>query len=332
MGKRIGRIVGSPTQCDEVYGPTQREAICALVDLEQPPVTGAQVTEDPALLANVDLVLGTWGMPKLTEALLDAAPKLDAVFYGAGSIRGFMTDAAWDRGITITAAYEGNAIPVSEMTLSQILFALKFGWQHALTIKREQHWNRFANVPGAYGSTVGLVSLGAIGRRVVEHLSRFDVKVIAYDVREDEAMRSRFGVRYVGLEELFATADVVSLHTPWLPQTVGMIHGGLLRQMKPNATFINTARGAVVNEADLAAVLAERPDLVALLDVTYPEPPKPESPLWSLPNVILLPHIAGAVDLERRRLGTMMVDELRCYLAGEPLQWQIDRERAAMMA
>jgi phosphoglycerate dehydrogenase-like enzyme len=102
--------------------------------------------------------------------------------------------------------------------------------------------------------------------------------------------------------------------------------------MKPGASFINTARGAIVREGEMIEVLRARPDLFAVLDVTYPEPPAPDSPLYTLPNVILTPHIAGSMDGECRRMGRYMVEELRRYVKGEPLRWGISRERAAVLA
>jgi phosphoglycerate dehydrogenase-like enzyme len=102
--------------------------------------------------------------------------------------------------------------------------------------------------------------------------------------------------------------------------------------MKLNATFINTARGAVVRENELIDVLRERSDLTALLDVTYPEPPVPDSPLFTLPNVMLTPHIAGSVGPECLRMGELMYDELCRYLNGEPMRYKVRREQAAMMA
>lgn len=102
--------------------------------------------------------------------------------------------------------------------------------------------------------------------------------------------------------------------------------------MKPGATFLNTARGAIVREAELIEVLRARPDLLAVLDVTYPEPPVPGSPFYTLPNVILTPHIAGSLDQECQRMGQIVVDELKRFLAGEPLQWAISQQQAAVMA
>ncbi len=286
----------------------------------------------PEILSEIDAIFSGWGMTPLDEILLAAAPRLKVIFYGAGSIHGFATDAAWDRGITITSAWAANAVPVAEYTLSQIIFSLKRGWYHALTIKREQAWIRQAPVPGAYESTVGLVSLGMVGRMVAERLQALDVNVLAYDpfVSTDDA--AALGVRLVALDEIFRLADVVSLHTPKLPETLGMIAGDHFAAMKPGATFINTARGAIVREAEMTAVLTARPDLFAILDVTDPEPPVPGSPLYTLPNVVLTPHIAGSMDGECRRMGRYMIEECQRYLAGEPLKWAIDREKAKRLA
>ena len=130
----------------------------------------------------------------------------------------------------------------------------------------------------------------------------------------------------VSLDQIFSDSDVVSLHTPWLPETVGLVRGEHLLSMKPGATLINTARGAVINEDEMIAALQERQDLTAMLDVTYPEPPTPGSPLYTMPNVFLTPHIAGSTDLERSRMGRYMVDELRRYCNGEPFLWPIRPE------
>jgi phosphoglycerate dehydrogenase-like enzyme len=111
-----------------------------------------------------------------------------------------------------------------------------------------------------------------------------------------------------------------------------MITGQHLVGMKPSSTFINTARGGVVNEPEMIDVLRQRPDLTAILDVTDPEPPAPGSPLYELPNVVLTPHIAGSVDAECRRMGQYAIDECRRWIAGEPLKYQVTRELAERLA
>ena len=322
----------NPDAYAKIYGPDARDEIGRLVDVIAPLQTAASVQADPSVLADVEVILSGWGMAVLDEALLAATPKLKAVFYGAGSIRYFTTDAMWARGIVVTSAYAANAVPVAEFTVAAIVMSMKRVWYFTQAVRDARTFAVRSAVPGMVGSTVGLIGLGMIGRMVADRLRGFDVKVIAYDPYVDANDAADLGVEMCELDALFARADVVSLHAPWLPQTVGMITGAHLASMREGATFINTARGAIVREAEMIAVLQQRPDLYALLDVTYPEPPAPDSLLYSLPNVVLTPHIAGSLDNECRRMGRTMVEELARYLRGEPLQWAVTRTQAALMA
>ena len=111
-----------------------------------------------------------------------------------------------------------------------------------------------------------------------------------------------------------------------------MIRAEHFDKMKPGATFINTARGAIVNEGGLIEVFTRRTDLTALLDVTWPEPPVKGSPLYSLPNVVLTPHIAGSQENECRRMGQLMIDEYDLWSKGEVMKWAISKEKAAILA
>jgi phosphoglycerate dehydrogenase-like enzyme len=268
----------------------------------------------------------------LDGAFLERAPLVRAVFYGAGSIHGFATDELWRRGIRVVSAWEANAVPVAQYTLAAILFSLKWGWRFAAAMRVATPMPDKEGIPGGLESSVGLVSLGAVGRLVAQHLRLHDLHLLAYDPLVDPGLARRLGVELVSLERLFAVCDVVSVHTPLLPATRGMITGGHLASMKPGATLVNTSRGAVLREAELVEVLHRRPDLQAVLDVTDPEPAAPDSPLRSLPNVILTPHVAGSIGAERRRLGALVVRELRRYVRGQPLRWEITADRLTTMA
>jgi phosphoglycerate dehydrogenase-like enzyme len=194
-------------------------------------------------LEETEVLFTGWGCPSIDNHLLAAAPRLKAIFFAGGTIRHWITPAVWARGVVVASAYSANAIPVSEYTLATILFSLKRGWHYLARQHRERIFpGPVVAGPGAYGSTVGIVSLGAIGRLVCERLRTFDIKLIAYDPLSTTAEASQLGVDLVGLEELFSNSDVVSVHTPHLPETEGMITGALLEQMRPGATFINTAR------------------------------------------------------------------------------------------
>lgn len=314
-----------------IYAAPERERIAGLVEIIAPPQTADSIRQNLSILRDADLIFSGWGCPTLDKELLDAAPNLKIVLYGAGSIRAFTTEEFWARGITICSAWGANAVPVSEYTLAAILFGLKSAWQNAAAVRQARRFQRQPSA-GAYGSTVGLVSLGMIGRLVAARLKTFEVNVIAYDPFVTPEQGAALGVEMVSLDDIFRRADVVSLHTPWLPETVGMVTGSHIASMKPYSSFINSSRGAVIRENEMTEVLAQRPDLWAVLDVTYPEPPPPDSPLYTLPNVLLTPHIAGSVGEECRRQGRYMIEELERYLAGQPLQWAVTKERAAIMA
>jgi phosphoglycerate dehydrogenase-like enzyme len=156
-------------------------------------------------------------------------------------------------------------------------------------------------------------------------LAPLDLHVIVYDPFLDETEADALGIEKVSLANLFQRSDVVSLHTPLLPETRGMITGKMIASMKTGATFINTSRGEVTKESELISVAVNRPDLHFVLDVTDPESPNPDSPLYTLPNVVLTPHIAGSAGGECRRMGRCMVEELERYIAGEPLRWAVSR-------
>lgn len=324
----------SPGAFSQIYGPEDQQRIDALVEMVAPPQTTVSVAERPELLAEVEIIFSGWGAPRMDAAFLANAPALKAVFYGAGSVRGMVTDALWARDIVVTSSWGANGIPVAEFTEAQIVLSLKRFWHHLLDGWSTQGRSRKTEVPGGYHSTVGLISLGMIGRLVAQRLRSHDLRVLAYDpfVSQEQADAAGLRVTMVGLNDLFEQSDVVSLHTPNLPETRKMIRGEHFRRMKPNATFLNTARGAVVDEEALIDVFRARTDLYALLDVTFPEPPPADSPLYRLPNVLLTPHIAGSMGGECHRMAAYAIDECRRYLAGEPLQWQVTRERAATMA
>jgi len=321
-----------PAKFSLIYGEEERADIARLVSVDPHPYRKEELRADPRPLEGVEIVFSGWDAPCFDAELLSHAPALKIVLYGAGSVRRVVTPAFWDRGLRISSAYAANAVPVAEYVLSQILFCLKQGYRLSREVREARRFVAKENLAGAYRSTVGLVSLGMIGRKVAALLRHFDVKTIAYARHTTPADAEALGVELCPLDDVFRRSDVVSLHTPWLPETEGMVLGRHFRSMKPYAAFINSARGAVVREEEMVAVLRERPDIQAVLDVTYPEPPVPDSPLYTLPNVVLTPHLAGSVGPECRRMGRCMVEELERYLAGEPLRCELSREKAELLA
>lgn len=325
-------LLGMPNYLPKAFPEGLRAEFARNVRLHPDAIDGSGWKNHKAALAEADVILATWGMPKLDEEFLEAAPKLKAVFYAAGSVKCFATPESYKRGIVISSAWQANAIPVAEYSYATILLGLTGFWSSQRLARAGKFSHQHFPVAGGFHSNVGLVSLGAIGRLVAGHLAKHEINILAFDPHAKPADAAALGVTLVSLEELFSKSHAVSIHTPWLPETEKMINGPLLRSMLPSATLINTSRGAVIDETDLCEVLAERSDITAILDVTHPEPPLPDSPLRTLENVVLTPHIAGSIGGEVARMGYWMKDELDLYLAGKPLRHGISEDMLARMA
>lgn len=316
----VGVLVAETRTCAMLFPPEVREGLRDLVLLPEGHVEASDFRRRVADFGRTEVLLTGWGAPRVDGELLRALPLLRAVFHGGGSLRGIATEEAYARGVRFFSSLEPTNRPVAEYTFAQVVLALKRVWPQALRMRNDRSWVReVRDLPGTCGSAVGLVSFGRIGRDVREWLRRLEVRVLVTDPALTAEDAERAGVERVGLDGLFAQCDVVSCHAPWLPATERMIGGRHFAAMKPGATFINTARGAVVAEDEMIRVLGERPDLTAILDVTWPEPPVPGSPLFTLPNVMLTPHLAGCVGRECRRNGALVLECLQAWRAGRPV-------------
>jgi phosphoglycerate dehydrogenase-like enzyme len=326
----VGR---NPATIDAVYGKGRRETLSELVDLP-PYVVGPDDFDSHAdVLRDVEVIFSTWGMFPFEERHFAHTPNLNAVFYAAGSVRGFAAPFL-ERGITVMSAWAANAIPVAEFTLSQILLSCN-GYFRNVREFHEQNW-RDAAPPfsgrGVYGERIALIGAGMVARHLLDLLRPFHLEIVVYDPFLPDEEAARLGVKKVELAEAFQTAYVVSNHVPHLPETVGMFNKALFESMRPDATFINTGRGAQVVEADLMEVLRQRTDLTALLDVTHPEPPPVDSPLWNLPNVHLSSHIAGSIGDETLRMADYCIEAFREWKAGAPLKYAVTLAMLEKMA
>lgn len=328
-------IANNKGNIDYVYGKKNIEKIASLVDLDTEVYCEEDIVASPEKFKDVEIAFSTWSMPgggelKLTSYL----PSLKILFYGAGSVKYFAPEY-FEKGVRITSAYAANAIPVAEFSVGQILLANKGFFQSALVAKKKEH-ERALKIAGAhagnYEAKIGIVGAGMIGKKVIELLKPYKLDIYVFDVFMSEEQASSLGVKKCTLDEIFEECDIVSNHLANVPATVGIMKKEHFAKMKQNATFINTGRGAQVDEDGLIEVLKERKDLCALLDVTIKEPLDENSPLYELENAILTPHIAGSMSNEVRRMSELMVDELERYLAGEELQYEITAEKLAKMA
>jgi phosphoglycerate dehydrogenase-like enzyme len=305
------------------FRPAELSRLAAIAELGDPPnVTELDSPAARRRLADADVLITSWGVPQLTEERLFAAPRLCAVLHSAGSVRGFVGEQVWRRGIVVSSSADENAQPVAEYTLAAVIMAGKKapflaakahqtrdGWQDVLG--RDDLSNR--------ARTVGLVGFSRIGARVAAMLQMLDTAaVLVADPFAAPEEVSATGAQLVGLDELLVRSEILSLHAPLLAETRHMIGVRELALLPDRATVINTARGALIDHQALAAeTVSGRLD--AILDVTEPEPLPPNSVLYSLPNVMITPHIAGSLGSETRRMSNHAIDELERWVAGAPL-------------
>ncbi len=286
--------------------------------------------------ADADFIFSTWGMPQFSAAeIRDCLPKAKAVFYAAGSVQGFAREFL-ECGVQVFSAWAANGVPVVEYAVSQIVLANKGFFQACALIHdpasyRAAH-RHFETFPGNYGCSVGLIGAGMIGKMVIERLKAYRLPVKVFDpFYPDEAARAA-GVEKCSLEEIFETCQTISNHLANNEQTRGMLNYALFSRMKPNATFLNTGRGAQVVEEDLVRALREEPGRTAVLDVTFPEPPEAGHPFYEMPNIFLTPHIAGSSGDETHRMAEYMLDEFRLFVAGKPTRYGVTLAMLATMA
>ncbi|ARF55871.1 hydroxyacid dehydrogenase [Streptomyces gilvosporeus] len=312
-----------PGIADQLLTARHRTRLTTLVRTDPCLVAHALAHPTPevaAALADAEVLLTCWGAPPLTERVLAAAPRLRAVVHAAGSVKPLVTDACWERGIAVASAASVNALPVAEYALAAILFANKrvlYAAHRYRTSRARYDWQREMTGAGNYGRTVGVVGASRIGRRLIELLRPFDLRVLLHDPYVDAAGADRLGATAVSLDTLCADSGIVTVHAPQLHATRHLVGARELALMPDGATLINTARGSLVDEtALLPELLSGR--LHAVLDVTDPELPPADSPLYDLPNVLLTPHIAGSLGGELHRLADWALDEVARFAAGLP--------------
>ena len=283
--------------------------------------------EARAVLGEIDILITGWGCPMVTAEVVKAAPRLKLIAHAAGTVKFTLDPAVYAAGIRVTHAADANAVPVAEYTLASIIFANKRVFElrdrYRADPGRRSSYALMDEPIGNYHRTVGLVGASRIGRKVARMLAGFDFTVLLSDPFVKPGDPVLDGAELVDLDTLMARSDVVSIHAPSLPATRAMIGAKQFGLMKDGAAFINTARGALIDEAALIAEL-QSGRIHAVIDVTDPEIPERGSPLYSLPNVFLTPHVAGAVGTERLRLGQMAIEEVERFVAGAPMEFEIE--------
>ena len=277
------------------------------------------------LLPGALACITSWGVAQLDTEVIAAADSLELISHMGSSVKRFLSDSVWDRGIHVTSAGISLARDVAETTLGLMIVGRKRIWPLGRHVagggwRDSPAWEQW-DARELARSTVGLVGASNVGRHVVELLAPFQTTILVADpyLTDEEAMR--LGVERVDLHELATRADIVSLHCPENEHTRHMVNAEVLAAMKDGAVIINTARGGLIDEAALIKKL-KTGRVFAFLDVTDPEPPALDSELRQLDNVVITPHIAGCIE-NCTRMGELAVEEIRRHIVGEPAVYEI---------
>lgn len=320
---------------EEVYPKRVIDELRAIANIDTTVYSREDVVSSEHKFDDVEYVFTTWDFGPMTEEQIQKhLPSLKAVFYAAGTVQ-YFAKPFLNCGIKVFSAWAANAVPVAEYTVAQIILANKGYYLSAPIVKSKRYdeaRNFFLNYPGNFDVKIGIIGAGMIGKLVIQMLKAYRMEVLVFDPFLSDEKAMELGVRKVALSEIFSSCHVVSNHLANNTQTQGMLKREHFESMLPYATFLNTGRGAQVVEEDLISVLRARKDLVAVLDVTYPEPPEESSPFYTLPNCILTPHIAGSCGFEKYRMAEYMLEEYRNYTMGLPCKYEVTLKMLETMA
>lgn len=272
--------------------------------------------------ADLDALVVCHGAPRVSDAVLAAAPHLRAVGDLEGDRFGARIDvaAATARGVAVIDTTHGSSYPVAEWALALAIIGLRDGGRRFRTLVSKAQYRKGEVAPPREltGRRVGLIGFGHIAWRLVELLAPFGVELLVHDPYAPRELADALGVTFAPLTVVLGSSEVVICLAPLTPRTRGMLGASELDLLRPGSVFVNVSRGAIVDTAALVARL-RRDDIVACLDVHDPEPIPVDAAVRDLPNVFLSPHIAGTTVESRTRFFTLMVHELeRVFADAEP--------------
>jgi phosphoglycerate dehydrogenase-like enzyme len=302
--------------------------------------TMPEVVDESYILENIpeaEAVITCWGTPKLTKNYLDAAKNLKLIAHAAGTPRAIVSEEDLPEGVRIFTAAPIIAIDVAETVLWGMIDLLKHMQEFDAGMRNGDWFGNLLELKDTtyrlnYRLTVGVVSASFVGRNLIRLLKPFGVKIKLYDPYVSVVEAKKLGVVKVRLEELMSTSDVVSVHTPSLPSTKGLISKPLIHSLKDGAVFINTSRGAVIDQQALENEL-KTGRIRSYLDVFDEEPLPLESELYKLPNVRLSPHMAGGHTVNGGyERGDYIIQQLFTYHAKSTLMNEVTKDGLKIMA
>ena len=275
-------------------------------------------------LVGINALILMW--PRVTAASLKGADVLSVIArFGAG-FDNVDLEAAAAAGIAVTNTPDAVRRPVA-VAIMTVLLALSSQLFERERSVRERRWDTVYQTLGIglVGRTLASLGMGNIGTEVFRLAQPFNMRLIAHDPYVDPSLAKGLGVELTGLDDVFREADFLSISVPLLPETRGIVSADRIALMKPTAFLINTARGAVVDQAALTRALKERRLAGAALDVFEKEPLDPDDPLHDLDNVILTPHVLCETDQLQRGIGDSVVNSVLASMSGEVPQYIVNR-------
>lgn len=281
-------------------------------------------------IKGADVLMTGWGHIRLTYDLLkDTAVKYIA--HTGGSVADLVDDSVFEAGIKVVSGNPIYAESVAEGTLAYMLTALRRIPDCVNTVRAGEWKIESVSTEGLLDRKVGIISLGAISKYLIDMLKPFHTEIKIYSSHKiEEEYLERVGARQVSLEEIFSTCDIVSLHSALTDKTRGMIGKEYFDLMKDGALFINTARGAVVREGEMIEALRSG-RFFAMLDVFEKEPLSPDSELRRFDNVYCIPHLAGPTIDRRYRVAIALAESIMKLHAGESSEFEISKAAAGRM-
>lgn len=282
-------------------------------------------TDDADVIARIgDAELITTNKTVIDRHTMESCPKLKYIGVLATGYNVVDLDAAKEHGIVVTNVPAYSTDAVAQFTFALLLELANQVGVHNSSVK-DGGWVRskdfsYSVMPTMelYGKTMGIIGYGSIGQRVADIAHAFGMKVLVSS-RTEKKLPEGGWIRWASREELFADADVISIHCPLFPETKGMINREAIGLMKRTALVINTARGGCIVEQDLADALNSGCIAGAAVDVVSQEPMKEDNPLLTAKNIIITPHIAWAPREVRQRLLQIAGDNMGAFLAGHPI-------------
>lgn len=281
-------------------------------------------------LADVDVCVCGWGVPRFDAYVLEKANRLKLIAYTAGSVARVVTDEMYDRGIRIVCGNEAFAQSVAEGTIAYIMASLRRLRQYERHMAEHGWKPADFQTEGLTGRTVGIVGYGAISRYLLELLRPFRVRIKLFSRHMTAEQASELGVEKAELEEIFSACDIISLHCAKNPANYHLIDDRLLGMMKGNALLVNTARGNIIDQEALVKHLATG-RIRAALDVFEAEPLPMDSPLRHMDNVLLQPHMGGPTMDRRPAAARLALEDIKRLQDNIPLENEIVRWRSKMM-